>query len=403
MTSHDPAPEQEPIPILLVEDDLDQAFLLRFLLEATGEYRVTLVQDGVGGVRMAEKGGWSMVITDLNLPGTDGSSVVEASRHSHPRTPILVTTGFVGPEYAEAALARGADEVLQKPLDRDDVLRKVARLVAGAGLAASASDPEPTDGTMAATSEALDKSLFMASSGASVPLRILAIGLRPSEIERGCGGVLLRHADRGDRIVLVILSRRGPGAPSQTDLRERARSSARRLGARFFVGHGDPEQLESFEAQASGFIEAALREIDPDVLYVPTAHREDTAGALVGALVEELASGVPRVMAYDPGDATTGFAPSTHIPLGPFRDGKAALLELVDPAGTASNLSGHTPTSPGMTVASPEEPAEAFESLHEGMEALIDDRAPAPLRVFDREPPSHPGSGVEGPIAIHDE
>ena len=50
--------------ILLVEDDLDQAHLVKFLLEDAGRYAVTLAQDGIRGIQLAAAFSW--------LPITDG-------------------------------------------------------------------------------------------------------------------------------------------------------------------------------------------------------------------------------------------------------------------------------------------------------------------------------------------
>ena len=115
--------------ILLVEDDLDQAHLVKFLLEDKGDYTVTLAQDGVRGIQLATDHRWDLVITDLNLPGIDGIAVLEASRSRHPDTPVLAVTGYTGPEYADQALHKGAAHVLIKPLQPDELRAKVASLV----------------------------------------------------------------------------------------------------------------------------------------------------------------------------------------------------------------------------------------------------------------------------------
>ena len=65
--------------ILLVEDNLTDAILIRTLLEQDENLRVTLAQDGIRGCQLAEHQRWDLVVTDINLPGRDGIEVIQTS------------------------------------------------------------------------------------------------------------------------------------------------------------------------------------------------------------------------------------------------------------------------------------------------------------------------------------
>lgn len=96
--------------------------LIKFLLEDQGRYAVTLAQDGLRGSLLVRDSDWDLVITDLNLPGADGMAVVEATRTTQPDTPILATTGYSGPQYADEALRKGATDILIKLLAKVEAL-----------------------------------------------------------------------------------------------------------------------------------------------------------------------------------------------------------------------------------------------------------------------------------------
>ncbi len=312
------SPDHESLPILLVEDDLDQAYLLRFLLEEEGGYRVRLVQDGVTGCELAGEGGWALVVTDLNLPGRYGMEVVAASRAAHPDTPILATTGYSGPEYADEARRQGADDVLLKPLDRDELLARVADLIAGSDAQADAAIPEEA---------AADP---VAAPKGDPALTVLAVSLRPGEAEAGVGGTLLRHMVRGHRVVLLTMGPGDPDPEEESEVRERTRSAGRRLGARFFMGSVQTSDLETFKDQVHSLVGSALSEARPDVLYLPTRNRTDELARALVDVALALGPDIPRIFCYDVGDANQQFRPEIFMPVDSTLGEKLQVLKNFD-------------------------------------------------------------------------
>jgi CheY-like chemotaxis protein/LmbE family N-acetylglucosaminyl deacetylase len=359
--AQDRAPEDSP-RILLVEDDLDQAHLVRFLLENEGPYQVTLAQDGLRGIALVEEREWDLIITDLNLPGADGMAVVEAARTHRPDTPVMATTGYSGPEYAERARAQGAHDVLLKPLDRDDLLTRVRALLAGplpeteapappsvpphpgksssgepapAQKAPSSPPPPPATPAPAPDPDAGPPPVLGPAPGVE-PKRVLAISVRPGDAEAGCGGTLLRHRVAGDQVVLLTLTHGATG--DQGDQRaEAAKQAGRRMGVRFFVGNagtGDDSQAQDLQRLVSG----AIREIGPHLIYVPTPFHADPGFRTVHDTALEGGTEAESILAYDPGDAEPGFAPELFIPVDGVLDAKIRVVEVFDPS-QASHLS----------------------------------------------------------------
>ena len=58
---------QKRAQVLLVEDNLTDATLIRTILERDGDIQVTLAQDGIRGCQLVESHRWDLVITDFNL------------------------------------------------------------------------------------------------------------------------------------------------------------------------------------------------------------------------------------------------------------------------------------------------------------------------------------------------
>ncbi len=304
------------VRILFVEDNLDQAHLVKFLLEAGGDYSVTLAQDGDRGIELIHSHGWDLLITDLNLPGADGTEIVEAARTRNPDLPILATTGYTGPEYSQRAMERGADAVLVKPLDRDELLERVRTLVSEGRPRRTRTPPStplmepasPRPRRPIPPKAALQPDRQISHS----PFQVLAISTRPGEVEAGIGGALLRHREAGHEVVILYLSPRlHANAPSEG--RGQARECGRRLGVRTFVGDTVEAggEMKALTRLAAG----AVDEISPDLLYLPTLHHRDPMNRAAHRAALGAATGVKHCFAYDAGAIEPTFSPDLVVPL----------------------------------------------------------------------------------------
>lgn len=114
--------------VLVVEDDRALCTLLsEELSEAGYETRVT----GTAEAATALMARWPphLVLSDLRLPGADGLTLLERSRSAHAAPAFVMITAFGTIDQAVDALKRGADDFLTKPLDLDELLQCVARIM----------------------------------------------------------------------------------------------------------------------------------------------------------------------------------------------------------------------------------------------------------------------------------
>ena len=124
--------------LLVAEDDLDIAALLRSTLEGAG-YSITLVHDGEAALAAAIEDKPDAVILDVMMPQMNGWEVCKnlRARGDFGDVGILMLTA-IGPNLNEmTAPLYGADDHLDKPFDIDELLQRVERLLVGSGDATS--------------------------------------------------------------------------------------------------------------------------------------------------------------------------------------------------------------------------------------------------------------------------
>jgi CheY-like chemotaxis protein len=112
----------KPVRILLVDDDDDVRDYTASVLEDAG-YEVRVASRGEAAMQILAAGEvFDLLITDVVMPGWDGTELVRRVRSTRPDLRILYITGYT----RHIALDRlGNDEVLDKPYQRDSLLHAV--------------------------------------------------------------------------------------------------------------------------------------------------------------------------------------------------------------------------------------------------------------------------------------
>jgi CheY-like chemotaxis protein len=119
-------PEQ-PVRVLVIEDNPDTAETLRFLLEHKG-HEVAVAHTGPAGVLTATLWAPDAVVCDLRLPDLDGWGVAQALR-GHPVTRssrLIAFSGHNTEADRERSRQAGFDQHLAKAADPEELLRLLA-------------------------------------------------------------------------------------------------------------------------------------------------------------------------------------------------------------------------------------------------------------------------------------
>lgn len=110
-------------PLVHVVDDEDSIRRsLDFLLKNAG-YQVAKWEDGESFLKGAERSAPACVLLDVRMPGMDGLQVQAEMAARGFNLPVIVLTGHGDVGTAVAAMQAGAVDFLEKPFERDSLLR----------------------------------------------------------------------------------------------------------------------------------------------------------------------------------------------------------------------------------------------------------------------------------------
>src|SRR5215468_5803496 len=110
----------KPLHILLLEDNVTDAELVKDLLDADGVHaEIVRVETRVDFVGALEDRGFDLILADYTLPSFDGVSALKIALGSRPDLPFIFVSGTLGEEVAIEAVKIGAtDYVLKTRLSR---------------------------------------------------------------------------------------------------------------------------------------------------------------------------------------------------------------------------------------------------------------------------------------------
>jgi two-component system, cell cycle response regulator DivK len=119
-------------PILIIEDNAQNFYLMRYLLEQNG-YSVVAAQDGRQGIELACSSTPLAILLDIQLPQMDGYAVARELRKCHnlDAVPIIAVTSYAMMGDREKALDAGATDYVEKPIDPDTFVDRLRRHIPG--------------------------------------------------------------------------------------------------------------------------------------------------------------------------------------------------------------------------------------------------------------------------------
>jgi CheY-like chemotaxis protein len=114
--------------VLIVDDEPLVGQLVASLIERVG-YIPVVVQSARHALEVAAEQALGLVITDIQMPDTNGVTLCHNLRISHPELPVLAMSGS-GPihnnDELQSALRAGARSIVAKPFKLDEFYSAVA-------------------------------------------------------------------------------------------------------------------------------------------------------------------------------------------------------------------------------------------------------------------------------------
>ncbi len=121
--------------IMVVEDNLDEAKLIKMVLEGEG-YEAVCAFNGKDALEKLESENPALIVLDIMMPEMDGFSFCSKVRSSpdHKNIPVIMLTGVAKriheTKYPMNGIMRAeAEEYLEKPIKPEDLLQAITKLL----------------------------------------------------------------------------------------------------------------------------------------------------------------------------------------------------------------------------------------------------------------------------------
>jgi DNA-binding NtrC family response regulator len=114
--------------ILIVDDEPNARTALAELLREEG-YAVETAADGFKALPKLEEFAPDLVLTDLKMPGMDGMELMKRAWEADPERVVVVMTAYGSVDTAVAAMRQGAADYLTKPINIDELVLVLSRVL----------------------------------------------------------------------------------------------------------------------------------------------------------------------------------------------------------------------------------------------------------------------------------
>lgn len=116
----------EKLKILVVDDDLEMAEVLRDFLSEEG-FAVFVAGSGNNAVKLAEEENFAIVITDMKMPQMSGMQLLKKIKKIDHTVEVIMVTAFGSIESAIEAVKKGAYHYITKPFKMNEILLTVKK------------------------------------------------------------------------------------------------------------------------------------------------------------------------------------------------------------------------------------------------------------------------------------
>jgi two-component system cell cycle response regulator DivK len=122
------------VRFLMIEDNADNAYLARFLLEHRG-HQVSVATTGAAGIALGAGQRFDAILLDLRLPDGDGCDFVAELLEQFPpqMRPIIAVSAHALPADHARAIAVGCTGFIEKPINTGSFVDHVEKLAGDAG------------------------------------------------------------------------------------------------------------------------------------------------------------------------------------------------------------------------------------------------------------------------------
>lgn len=114
--------------ILLIDDESDLGEMYKAIFSSTFE-KVIFCDDANSAIEEVQKNDLSVIVSDFNMPGLNGTEFLAKIRSLGILTPVIFLTGCASKDFAIKAIKLGAVDILEKPINISNLEESVDRVL----------------------------------------------------------------------------------------------------------------------------------------------------------------------------------------------------------------------------------------------------------------------------------
>ncbi len=114
--------------ILIIEDEVRNAKLLKFFLDETGA-DISFAFDGKEAINKAKKAPPDLVLLDIKMPNMDGITVLNVLKELYPDLPVIAQTAYAMANDEKIIIEKGCDAYISKPVQKEHLLKAIRKVL----------------------------------------------------------------------------------------------------------------------------------------------------------------------------------------------------------------------------------------------------------------------------------
>ena len=111
--------------VMIVDDEPDMLSMLRLVIEKKCTCDVISAPSGLAAMELLQQCRPEVILSDIKMPDLDGLELLKKIQNHDPKISVVIMTGYGTIDMAVQALKDGAYDFLQKPFDKDHIVRVI--------------------------------------------------------------------------------------------------------------------------------------------------------------------------------------------------------------------------------------------------------------------------------------